>query len=155
MCTDYITATNKKEYVSGFDVVIENLPYVRNEAITDDEKKYFEKKYSVFTGKSDSYVFFFEKVYSILKSDGKSSFIVSSKFTKTKYGKNLINFLNKYVHIISFIDFQDSNVFKRIVAYPSIIFFNKTEIDPSKTQSELLIVTNENYNQFESNQVIL
>jgi len=134
----------------GFDVVIGNPPYVRNETILNTDKNYFEKNYSVFTGKSDLYVFFFEKSWQLLKHDGKSSFIVSSKFTKTKYGKVLIDFLNEHTHIISFIDFQDSDVFKGIIAYPSIIFFNKTKVIPNKAQSELLVVTNENYNKFES-----
>ena len=134
----------------GFDIVIGNPPYVRNEVILNEEKKYFKKKYIVFTGKSDLYVYFFEKVCSILKLDGKSSFIVSSKFTKTKYGKKLIDFLNDNTHIISFIDFQDSDVFKGIVAYPSIIFFNNTKISPKNISSNLLVVTNENYNNFEN-----
>jgi len=140
----------RTEYSGGFDVVIGNPPYVRNETILNTDKNYFEKNYSVFTGKSDLYVFFFEKSWQLLKHDGKSSFIVSSKFTKTKYGKVLIDFLNEHTHIISFIDFQDSDVFKGIITYPSIIFFNKTEVIPNKAQSELLVVTNENYNKFES-----
>jgi type I restriction-modification system DNA methylase subunit len=134
----------------GFDVVIGNPPYVRNEFIDSLSKIYLEKNYSLFTGKSDLYVYFFEKVQNILKEEGLSGFIVSSKYTKTKYGKVLIDFLHKETHINSFIDFQDLDVFSGIVAYPSIIMFKKEKVDINNISSKLLVVSNENYEEVEN-----
>lgn len=134
----------------GFDVVIGNPPYVRNEFIDSFSKTYLEKNYSLFTGKSDLYVYFFEKVYHVLKEKGISGFIVSSKYTKTKYGKVLIDFLLKKTHINCFIDFQDLDVFSGIVAYPSIIMFNKEKVDTNDVSSKLLVVSNENYEEVEN-----
>ena len=45
---------------SGFDVVIGNPPYVRQEKIKEI-KLYLESNYDVYTGKSDLYSYFFEK----------------------------------------------------------------------------------------------
>ncbi len=135
----------------GFDVIIGNPPYVRNESIDIESKKYFEKKYNVFTGKSDLYVFFFEKSLNNLKYEGKCGFIVSSKYTKTKYGKVLIDYLQDNSKINSFIDFRDLDVFKGIVAYPSIILFDKKSINQKTAKSKLLVVSEENYQEVENN----
>lgn len=135
----------------GFDVMIGNPPYVRNEFIDTESKKYLEKRYEVFTGKSDLYVFFFEKSLVNLKENGKCGFIVSSKYTKTKYGKPLIEYLQNNSRINSFIDFRDLDVFSGIVAYPSIILFDKEKINSNKSESKLLVVSEENYQEVENN----
>jgi len=111
----------------GFDVVIGNPPYVRNELISITEKEYLEKNYDTYTGKSDLYVYFFEQFIKLLRPNGIGGMIVSSKYTKTKYGKTLIDYLNKKVQILEFIDFNDSDIFEGIIAYPSIIIFKKTD----------------------------
>jgi type I restriction-modification system DNA methylase subunit len=134
----------------GFDAIIGNPPYVRNEFIDSLSKNYLEKNYNLFTGKSDLYVYFFEKVQNILKEKGLAGFIVSSKYTKTKYGKILIDYLHKETHINCFIDFQDLDVFSGIVAYPSIIMFKKIRINPHNVFSKLLVVSNDNYEEVEN-----
>ena len=128
----------------GFDVIIGNPPYVRNEFIEPSHKESFQKNFKTFTGKSDLYVFFFEKAFQLLKQKGKSGFIVSSKYTKTKYGKLLIDFLLNNTHIETFIDFKDLDIFKGIIAYPSIILFGKVENITSDLLTNLLVVTNNN-----------
>jgi len=105
----------------------------------------------VFTGKSDLYVFFFEKSLVNLIENGKCGFIVSSKYTKTKYGKLLIEYLQNNSKINSFIDFRDLDVFSGIVAYPSIILFDKEKINSNKSESELLVISEENYQEVENN----
>lgn len=129
----------KKEYKEiikdgGFDVIIGNPPYVRNELINKKDKAYFENNYAdLYTGKSDLYVYFFQRYFDLLKSGGYGAMIVSSKYTKTKYGKPLIDFLVNNTEIIEYIDFKDSNVFDGIIAYPSIIIFRKSNIANTKS----------------------
>ena len=72
----------------GFDIVIGNPPYVRQEKIKD-VKLYLKKHYKTYTGGADLYVFFFEKGLNILKEKGIFAFICSNKFAKTQYGKPL------------------------------------------------------------------
>jgi len=76
----------------GFDVVIGNPPYVRQEKIKEI-KPYFKEHYEVYTGVSDLYVYFFERGLKILKEGGMFSFICSDKFIKAKYGKPLRKFI--------------------------------------------------------------
>lgn len=72
----------------GFDIVVGNPPYVRQEKITEI-KPYLKKHYSSYHGKADLYVYFFEKGIKILKKEGIIAFISSNKFAKSGYGKNL------------------------------------------------------------------
>ena len=134
----------------GFDVIIGNPPYVRNELISIIQKKSLEQNFKTFSGKSDLYVYFFEQAFKLLKLNGKVGFIVSSKYTKTKYGKILIEFLLKNTHIKSFIDFKDLDVFEGIVAYPSIILYDKLSNYQKELNSKLLVVSNENYSEVDN-----
>lgn len=134
----------------GFDVIIGNPPYVRNEHLISNVKNYFANNYTVHTGKSDLYVYFFEKACQILRNDGNCGFIVSSKYTKTKYGKVLIDYLQRSISINQFIDFKDLDVFKGIVAYPSIITFSSNINKQNKTTSKLLVVNNDNFQEIEN-----
>src|SRR6266567_2529578 len=61
----------------GFDVIIGNPPYVRQELFREI-KPYLESKYTVYSGVSDLYVYFFEKALSLLKEGGYFAFIVSN-----------------------------------------------------------------------------
>lgn len=108
----------------GFDIVIGNPPYVRQELIVPI-KPYLKKNYETYHGRSDLYVFFFEKAFQILKSGGKIGYICSSKYTTTTYGLSLRSYLLKNSRIQYFIDFDDLDVFKGIVAYPSIFIADK------------------------------
>jgi len=82
------------EYLaSGFDVVIGNPPYIRQESIKNI-KPIFELSFkNVYMGTADLYVYFFEKSMQILKNSGFFGFIVSNKFIRAGYGKKLRNFL--------------------------------------------------------------
>lgn len=111
----------------GFDVVIGNPPYVRQELV----KHYTEalKTYKVFSGKSDLYTFFFEKGNDILKENGYLSFISSGKFFEASYGKTLVDFLVDNFTFHEVINFDDLEVFKGISAYPLIFTGTKEEIN--------------------------
>lgn len=108
----------------GFDVVIGNPPYVRQELL----KEYSEvlQSYEVFAGKADLYTYFYEKGYNILKVDGYLSFISSGKFFEASYGQNLTNFLVNKLKFIEVINFDDLEVFSGISAYPLIFTGRKT-----------------------------
>ena len=108
----------------GFDVIVGNPPYVRQELIKDI-KPYLEKQYHVYTGVSDLYVYFFERAMSLLKEGGYFAFIVSNKFLRAGYGQKLMQYLQQNFTILSLIDFGDLQIFEGATTYPCIITMQK------------------------------
>ncbi len=109
---------------TGFDVVIGNPPYIRQEEVKE-LNKYFQSNFLSFSGKSDIYVFFYEKGINILKPGGVFNFITSGKFFEASYGKSLIEFLLNNTEIIEIINFNDLPVFEGATAYPLIYLAKK------------------------------
>lgn len=106
---------------SGFDVVIANPPYIRQEEIS---YKHLLKQYAVAGGTADIYCYFYELVYNILGDGGTLSFITSNKYLRAGYGKKLRQFLKQHMSLKTPIDFGDLPVFKA-TAYPSILIAKK------------------------------
>jgi len=103
----------------GFDVVIGNPPYVRQEGLKE-QKKYFETHYEVYVGTADLYTYFIEKGISLLHPKGLFSYIVANKWMRANFGRPLRKFLlTKQIEEI--IDFGDLPVFKTATTYPCII----------------------------------
>lgn len=108
----------------GFDIVIGNPPYVRQEKIKEI-KPYLKDKYMVYTGVADLYTYFFEKGLRIVKEKGILSFISSNKFIKSNYGKKLRNFLIKNHSFVSYVDHTYSGIFEDATTYPGVFIFKK------------------------------
>jgi hypothetical protein len=103
----------------GFDAVIGNPPYVRQESLKE-QKRYFETRYAVYQGTADLYAYFIEKGISLLRPKGVFSYIVANKWMRANYGKPLRKFLlTKQIEEI--IDFGDLPVFKTAITYPCIL----------------------------------
>ncbi len=113
----------------GFDAVIGNPPYVRQETL-GNAKPYFEKYFSVYQGTADLYVYFIEKAMALLCLDGFFGFIVSNKWMRANYGKPLRQWMKKK-HISEIADFGDLPVFGKVSAYPCILVLKK--VFPKKT----------------------
>lgn len=109
----------------GFDVVIGNPPYVRQELL-GDIKEYFKQKYQVFHGTADLYAYFIEKGISLLKSSGLFSYIVANKWLRANYGLPLRKWLKRQ-RILELVDFGDLQVFKGATTYPCILTVEKNQ----------------------------
>ena len=103
----------------GFDAVIGNPPYVRQELISS-QKEYLKSRYQVFAGTADLYTYFIERGLSLINEHGQFSFIVANKWMRANYGKPLRQFL-KTKRIGEIIDFGDLPVFTNATTYPCII----------------------------------
>lgn len=113
------------ESQGGFDVIIGNPPYVRQERIKK-YKAYFEKEFqNVYAGTADLFVYFFEKSMHLLKNGGYFGFIVSNKFIKSGYGMNLRKYIQNNFKIISLIDKFNDKVFEAATVDPCIIIIQK------------------------------
>lgn len=108
--------------VEGFDIVIGNPPYVRQEML-GKQKEYFQKVYKVYHGMADLYTYFFERGISLLKPDGIFGIIVANKWMRANYGEPLRKWLRQQ-DIEQLIDFGDLPVFKA-TTYPMIFIAGK------------------------------
>ncbi len=123
-------ATNFPDVVArgGFDVVIGNPPYVRQERISPF-KPYLQKRYACFDGAADLYAYFFELGIRLLRNGnagGRIGFVSSSTFFKSASGQNLRSYLLKNAHIESVVDFADLQVFEGVTTYPVVISLRRS-----------------------------
>ncbi|MBT5869433.1 MAG: N-6 DNA methylase, partial [Nitrospinaceae bacterium] len=110
----------------GFDAVIGNPPYVRQEILGDD-KEYFQKKFKVYHGMADLYAYFIEKGVSLTKKGGYFSYIVSNKWMRANYGKGLRQFIAEKTAISQIVDFGELPVFQNASTFPSILVLQNNE----------------------------
>ncbi len=118
----------------GFDIVIGNPPYVRQEEIKEF-KPLFSKQYECYTGTADLFVYFYERAWRSLREQGVFTFITSNKYFRSGYGAKLRKFLSEKATIKHLIDFGDAPIFTAI-AYPSI--FLATRQKPAANQARVL-----------------
>jgi len=112
----------------GFDVVIGNPPYIRQEEFSTI-KPYLKTRYTIYNSISDLLTYFIELGYDILKQKGCFQFIISNKFTRANYGKELRNFLKEKTKLTHFIDFSGIPVFDEATVDAAILGFEKFEFE--------------------------
>ena len=97
-----------------------NPPYVRMELIKP-LKPFLKPNYRCHAERADLFIYFFERAVRLLRSDGRSAFIASSTWTKTKAGEGLREFLKAESTVESFLDFGDLPVFPEATTYPAVM----------------------------------
>jgi len=108
----------------GFDVVIGNPPYVRQEKFTA-LKPALEKLYpNSYAGKADLYVYFYDRALQSLRPGGVLCYITANKFFMGGYGQKLRALLTTTTSVSHLLDFGDAAVFDAI-AYPTVILTRK------------------------------
>ena len=118
----------------GFDVVIGNPPYIRQEEIKE-LKPTLQKSYQCYTGVADLFVYFYELGLNLLKSKGNLTYISSNKYFRAGYGEKLRQLLGDSTTIYNLIDFGDFPVFEEAIAYPSIITLSKNKSKNNQLQA--------------------
>ena len=105
----------------GFDAIIGNPPYVRQELISG-LKRYLKLSYDAFDGSADLYVYFFELGLRLLRPGGRLSMIVTNKWMRAAYGESLRTTLASKACVEEIIDFGHAKqVFVDIDVFPSIV----------------------------------
>ena len=112
-------------FQSGFDIVIGNPPYVRQESIKDDKPR-FKPHYATYNGTADLFVYFYERSFQLLNPHGCLSFITSNRWFRAKYGTDLRQYMATHTEVRQIIDFGDEDVFDAL-AYPTIIIATKRD----------------------------
>jgi len=127
---DYHTAFDDVFAAGGFDVVVGNPPYVRQETLGAEFKDYVAGHYTVYAGTADLYVYFIERGLTLLKQGGALGYILPNKWMRANYGKQLRHWMKSYA-IQQIIDFGELPVFPEASTFPSILTVNKTDPTPT------------------------
>lgn len=116
----------------GFDLVIGNPPYIRQEEIKH-LKPQLQKAFRIYKGTSDIYTYFYEQGHKILKHNGILSFITSNKYCRAGYGEPLREFLLEATALLYYIELNSIKVFDSASVDTSILSFIKTMPDSKHT----------------------
>ncbi|GAA7769354.1 class I SAM-dependent DNA methyltransferase [Helicobacter pylori] len=109
----------------GFDCIIGNPPYIRQEHIKDI-KPLLQKQYPDFyNSTADIYTYFFTLSFNLLKDKGFNAFITSNKYARAKYGAKLRELLLKKTTIVSYMELNALKVFESAAVDTSIMSFIK------------------------------
>ncbi|MGN8296017.1 DUF7149 domain-containing protein [Helicobacter pylori] len=109
----------------GFDCIIGNPPYIRQEHIKD-LKPLLQKQYQDFyNSTADIYTYFFALALNLLKEKGFNTFITSNKYARAKYGAKLREWLLKKTTLVSYMELKRLKVFESAAVDTSIISFIK------------------------------
>ncbi len=109
----------------GFDCIIGNPPYIRQEHIKD-LKPLLQKQYQDFyNSTADIYTYFFALAFHLLKEKGFNAFITSNKYARAKYGAKLREWLLKKTTIVSYMELNALKVFESAAVDTSIMNFIK------------------------------
>lgn len=124
----------------GFDAVIGNPPYVRQEMISA-LKPALAKAYDTFAGTADLYVYFYEQGLNLLRPGGRMAYVVTNKWIKAGYAEGLrrlfaedswVEFMADFGHAKRF--FPDADVF------PCVIAVRKPDGGPAPQTFELAVI---------------
>jgi len=112
---------------AGFDVVIGNPPYVRQEQL-GDYKLFFRDHYEVYHSSADLFVYFFAQGLRLLRKEGKLAYISSNMWLRTNYATSLRQYLRTRTTIETIIDLGNTRVFADAPDLtPTIQVVRKTE----------------------------
>lgn len=125
---------NEQGVFVGFDVIIGNPPYIRQEEIKEFKPK-LQETYKCYTGIADLFVYFYERGLQLLKPQGLLTYISSNKYFRAAYGEKLRELLRDTTTIYDLIDFGDFPVFEEAIAYPSIISLSKIKSADNQVQA--------------------
>lgn len=127
----------------GFDVIVANPPYIRQELLSRI-KPYLESAYRTYHGMADLYVYFYELGIRLLRPGGLLSYIVTNKWMKASYAEPLRRFFGENAWIESVVDFGHAKqIFEEADVFPSIIVARRPTEAPKPDTARLCTIPRE------------
>jgi len=111
--------------VEGFDIVIGNPPYVRQERLKEAKELLQQNYPNIYESTADLYVYFIVRGYELLKEGGVLSYITSNKWMRARYGRKLRKYLRENTRIELLLDFAGHRVFESATVDTSILILSK------------------------------
>lgn len=95
----------------GFDCVIGNPPYIRQELLSS-YKPYLRTTYKCFSSSADLYIYFFEQGLSLLKQGGRLGYITSGTFARTSFAATFREWLPQVGRFEKVVNFGENQPFE-------------------------------------------
>ena len=115
---------------AGFDIVLSNPPYVRQENIDPQDRDIYREAFpEVYHGSADKFVYFYARATQLLRPGGWLGCVTSNAFTKRLYGNKLRSYLVEAFAIARLVDFGEVKIFDAYVE-PYIFIGRKGAPDP-------------------------
>lgn len=120
---------------AGFDAVVGNPPYVRQEAV-GAYKPYFAADYpETYHGVADLYVYFYQLGLRHLRPGGRMGYIVTNKWLRAGYGEPLRTYFAERGALEEIIDFGHAPIFPDADVFPCIVVLRKPEREDTGDES--------------------
>jgi type I restriction-modification system DNA methylase subunit len=127
----FFDANGARKANAGFDAVVGNPPYVRQERI-QSIKPFLENHYDIYTGTADLFLYFYELGLRYLKPDKRLGFITSGTFYNSNSAVPFRNYVHKNAAFEWVANFGENQPFKEAeMVYPSIAIMRPGK--PSET----------------------
>lgn len=105
----------------GFDFVVGNPPYVRQERIPTALLNEYRRRFRTLYDRADLYVPFFERALDLLADGGVLGYICANRWLKNRYGGPLREKITNGYWLKYFVDMEGADAFHSdVIAYPAI-----------------------------------
>jgi type I restriction-modification system DNA methylase subunit len=110
----------------GFDVVIQNPPYVQIKGIPESDRRVYEERYEFATGRFNLFYLFIERCKLLPKNRGVSSFIIPDRLLLNTQCKAIRDWLLDENSICELVSFADQ-VFETVVVDSILLLFQREQ----------------------------
>ena len=137
---DWRTAFDQVFADGGFDVVVGNPPYVRQELIADS-KPYLEGNYATYHGAADLFVYFYELGIRLLRPGGRLSYVVTNKWLKSGYAEPLREFFHDQAWVREVVDFGHAKqIFPDADVLPVILVAQRPDESSPPAETSICVI---------------
>ncbi|MGH2510013.1 MAG: Eco57I restriction-modification methylase domain-containing protein, partial [Ktedonobacteraceae bacterium] len=95
---------------AGFDAIVGNPPYVRQEKLSAD-KTFYQEHHEIYHGSADLFVYFFAQGLRLLRPGGRLAYISSNSWLRANYATPLRRYLRTQTSVEQIIDLGNTRVF--------------------------------------------
>ncbi len=137
---------------AGFDIVIANPPYIRQEGVLQGFGATYKKTLTLLYPETmvrtaDIYVAFYARAHQLLRPNGIGCFISSNKWLRAAYGEKLRQHLLDKQRFLLVIDFGELPVFETAATFPGIFLWQKQPRNGSPTHWAVVKDLDKCYNE--------